>query len=221
LVRRAEELNESGEFAAALELLEQAVELDSGISDAYVARGWALENHGPDRYSEAQAAYERALELEPSNPWGRQGLAHLLEVNGEVEEARTLYRAVVSDHAEDLSTDADLLEIVGWCRHRLGDHQGAERTFRRAVEVDPSRAPVRFDLGLALFSMARDAEGLEEVESGLRVLESKDQGYRRAVLKVALEDFDEAAVTNEHLRSTEAGRARASLEGAIAALPKR
>jgi tetratricopeptide (TPR) repeat protein len=221
LIRRVERLNDAAEYDAAQEFLERAIELDPENADAFVARGWALENLGPDHAAEAQAAYEKAVKLDPRNPWGRQGLAHLLESGGDVEEARVLYRSVVEDFGDDPDPDADLLEIVGWCRHRLGDHEAAAESFRRALAVEQDRASVRLDLALVVFHLGRPEEALTEVGTALRSLESTDPGHRRAVVQVALDDLQWALLSDGGLASNrEAARAQAALEAVLATLPE-
>ncbi|MDP9296570.1 MAG: tetratricopeptide repeat protein [Actinomycetota bacterium] len=222
LIHRAERLNDAAEYEAALEVLERAIELDPANVDAFVARGWALENLGPDHAEEAQAAYEKAVALDPRNPWGRQGLAQLLESRGDVEEARALYRSVVEDFADDPDPDVDLLEIVGWCRHRLGDHEAAAETFRAALAAEPDRASVRLDLALVLLHLGRPEGALTEVETALRSLEPTDPGHRRAVVQVALDDLQWALLSDRGIDSSpEAARAQAALEAVLATLPDR
>jgi Flp pilus assembly protein TadD len=143
----------------------------------------------------------------------------MLETDGEVEEARMLYRSVVSDHGGE-PADPDLLEIVGWCRHRLGDDDGAERTFRMTLEIEPARASARFDLALTLLSLGRGEEALAEVDTALLHLRSADPGHRRAAVQVALDDLQRALLTDARVGAApEAGRAQVALEAALARMP--
>src|SRR3954470_36119 len=79
---RAESLSEAGEYAAALQELD-AVLLDGGASaEVHTARGWALENLGPERLPEARSAYECALRMDPGALWAKEGLANVLRRMG-------------------------------------------------------------------------------------------------------------------------------------------
>jgi Flp pilus assembly protein TadD len=221
LVRRAGQLNEAGDYEGAIGLLERAVELDPGDATAFTERGWALENLGPDHAEEAQAAYEKALALDPQDPWAREGLAHVLETRGNVEEARAIYRSIVEGFGDDRQTDPDLLEVGGWSHHRLGDHEAAERMFRKALTIEPARPSLGFDLALVLFHLGRPEEALAQLEATLRNLETADPGRRRAAVQVALDDLQHALIENEGLgRSPVAVRALAALGSVLAELPE-
>ena len=66
---RAEALSDAGEYAAALEELDAAFDSEPQNAAVFTARGWALENLGPERLGEARLAYEAALRLDPSAMW--------------------------------------------------------------------------------------------------------------------------------------------------------
>src|SRR5262245_20129894 len=105
---RAEALSEAGEYAAALHELEAAVLQEPSNPAVHTARGWALENLGPERLAEARAAYESALELDPSAMWAKEGLSNVLRRMGNRRDADRLSLEVIEegrrrcDHEEDL-----------------------------------------------------------------------------------------------------------------------
>ncbi|MFL5736267.1 MAG: tetratricopeptide repeat protein [Actinomycetota bacterium] len=218
LTERAEALNDAGDYLQALELLEGAIEAEPDFARAFVARAWALENLGPEHDAEAEAAYEKAIALDPTNPWGLEGVAHRLELDGNVEEAKRLYRQAISANRD--ASDPDVLEIIAWCHHRLGDETEAERVYRRALEIDPTRAATRFDLGLTLFMIGRGADGRTEVEAALRSLEGADPRVRGTTIQVALDDLQEAELLRPELAAiTDVGRVRVEMEAALSRLP--
>jgi tetratricopeptide (TPR) repeat protein len=220
LIEQGEALNESGAYREALEALELAIEANPNSDRAFVARAWALENLGPEYDAEAQAAYEKAIALDPTNPWALEGVGHRFELDGNVEKAKRLYRKAIATNAG--SDSPDVLEIVAWCHHRLGEEEDGERAYRQALAIAPERAATRFDLALTLFMLGRDADGLAEAEAALGGLEGVDQAVRRATIQVALDDLDEAERMHPELSSrTEVGRARVEMEATLSRLPER
>jgi Tfp pilus assembly protein PilF len=219
LIEQGEAFNESGAYREALEALELAIEANPDSGRAFVARAWALENLGPEYDAEAQAAYEKAVALDPTNPWALEGVGHRLELDGNVEEAKRLYRKAISTNVG--SDNPDVLEIVAWCHHRLGEEEDAERAYRQALAIAPQRSATRFDLALTLFMLGRDAEGRAEAEAALGTLEGVDQTVRRTTIQVALDDLDEAERMHPELSSsTGVGRARVEMEATLSRLPE-
>jgi Tfp pilus assembly protein PilF len=218
LVEQGEALNDSGAYRQALEVLERAIEADPSSGRSFVARAWALDNLGPEHNAEAQAAYEKAIALDPTNPWALEGVGHRLELDGNLGEANRLYRKAISNNGG--SDNPDVLEIVAWCHHRLGEEDEAERIYRRALEIDPERGATRFDLALTLFMLRRDDEGRAEAETSLRSLEAADPSVRRTAIQVALDDLAEAQLMHPELARTEVGRTRVELEATLSRLPE-
>ena len=94
---RAEALSEAGEYAAALEELDLALTTEPVNAAVYTARGWALENLGPERLQEARAAYEDALELDRTAMWAKEGLSNVMRRLGHAREADRLCEEVVAE----------------------------------------------------------------------------------------------------------------------------
>ena len=117
---RAESLSDAGEYAAALEDLKAAFEAEPDNAAVFTARGWALENLGPDRLGEARLAYEAALTLDPSAMWAKEGLSNVLRRMGLQREADRLCEEVVEEGRRRYEAEEDLWELVGWCELRLG-----------------------------------------------------------------------------------------------------
>ena len=56
----------------------------------HTARGWALENLGVDGLAGARDAYGRALELDPTALWAKEGLSNVYRRMGDIDEANRL-----------------------------------------------------------------------------------------------------------------------------------
>lgn len=92
------------DFPAAISALERATLIDPSYSLAWAHLGRAyttnasLQFGGSEQYSKAQAAYEKALALDPGLIEARVYLANLLTDTGRVEQAVPMMRAVLSQN---------------------------------------------------------------------------------------------------------------------------
>lgn len=195
---RAEALSDAGEYAAAL------AELDAAPSDAavFTARGWALENLGPDRLGEARVAYEEALALDPSAMWAKEGLSNVLRRMGYTREADRLCEEVVDEGRRRYEDEEDLWELVGWCELRLGRYQDAVATLREALRRDGRWIAVRFDLALALLCAGERSRAFLEYSRGIHQAVNGGSRRLRGCLRVALDDLDESLAERPALAST-------------------
>jgi tetratricopeptide (TPR) repeat protein len=187
---RAEALSDAGESDAALRELDQA--LASGPSGAAVhtARGWALENLGPERLPDARTAYVEALRLDPGALWAKEGLSNVLRRMGLGEDADRLCREVIEEGLSR-SDELDLLELVGWCQLRLGRYDEAVATLREALARDGRWIAVRFDLALALLFAGERSRAFLEYSRGVHQTVNGGAGRLRGVVRVALDDLEE------------------------------
>lgn len=203
-VARAEALNAAGRYADAVAVLD-AAGAAAGSADGLTARGWALENLGAQ--AEARAAYERALAIDPDSLWAAEGLANVLRRTGEPEAAEERYGWVVARAKQDRSPDADTLELLGWCLHRLGHEREAVDTFRRALAADPDLVSVRLDLALVLLCLGEVESALAEYRRGAEAAARADPEARAGWLHVAADDLREALAERPDLDRAAAGRA--------------
>lgn len=189
---RAERLSEAGEYETALEELDRA--LGDHPSDAAVqtARGWALENIGSERLPEAREAYLEALRLDPSALWAKEGLSNVLRRLGDIEEANRLCREVIEEGTRRFDVEEDLRELVGWCQLKLGLNDEAVNTLGVALRLDGRWTAVRFDLALALLCGGDRVRAVVEYQRGINQAENGGIERLRGVVRVALDDLEEA-----------------------------
>ena len=199
---RAEALSEAGEYAAALDELEPAALAEPGNAAVHTARGWALENLGPERLAEARAAYKTALELDPSAMWAKEGLSNVLRRLGRRREADRLSLEVIEEGRRRYDREEDLWELVGWCELRLGRHDDAVTTLREALRRDGRWIAVRFDLALALLCAGDRARSFLEYSRGVH--QAVNGGVQRLAgcLRVALDDLEESLAERPALAGT-------------------
>jgi tetratricopeptide (TPR) repeat protein len=215
---RAEALSEAGEYAGALAELEIALLEHPGNAAVHTARGWALENLGPERLRDARGAYEVALELDPGALWAKEGLSNVFRRMGSIDEADRLCREVVAEGFERADEELDLLELVGWCQLRLGRAHDAVATLRRALERDGRWIAVRFDLALALLCAGDRSRSFLEYSRGVHQAVNGGVERLRGVVRVALDDLEESLAERPALAGTrEAVAARDLLRSTLRA----
>jgi tetratricopeptide (TPR) repeat protein len=192
LTRRAWELTDLADYAAAVETTAGAIELDPHCALAYTVRGWALEGLGEKHLDEARSAYEMALRLDTTAPWPRTGIADLLRRTGSREEAEHLYRAVADDVVDPSDARPRSLEFRGWSLYRLGRLDEAIAAFHASLMLAPGRFSVLFDLALTLLVDGRPNEAAEAYAAAIEAVKAADVRRRLAPLAVASEDLDDA-----------------------------
>lgn len=105
-------------------------------------------------YAEAEAAYRRAVDLDPSLANAITNLGNLLFRRGDRDEAEQLY-------IRALRVDPDQPEAfynMGFIRYEQGDLAGAVLNFKRAIASDPAFSDAHFNLAMALHDLARPDE---------------------------------------------------------------
>ena len=135
-------------------LLELDVSLDGGelrlmarapasedSAEAWFNRGWELE---PGSVHEAQAAYRRALEIDPAHAGARTNLGRLLHEAGALAEAEAMYREGI----EHGLGDALLLFNLGVLLEDLGRLDEAVAAYRAALRAQPAFADCHYNLAL-------------------------------------------------------------------------
>lgn len=199
---RAEALSDAGDYAAALEELDGALLAGASTAAVHTARGWALENLGPERLPDARAAYEEALRLDPCALWAKEGLSNVLRRTFLVDDADRLCREVIVEGLERAEAELDLLELVGWCQLRLGLHDDAVATLGEALARDGRWIAVRFDLALALLCAGHRSRSFLEYSRGVHQAVNGGVQRLRGVVRVALDDLDECLSERPALATT-------------------
>jgi tetratricopeptide (TPR) repeat protein len=208
---RSYALADAGEFARALIEADRVVSLEPGLAEAHTQRGWALENLGSMRLFEARQAYETALELDRSDLWAALGLATVLTRFGELDQADTLYRRVVTEAPDRLAAEPDLAEALGWAQYRVGMYSAAIETLRLGIRADPRDVSVRLDLALVMLVAGLREEALSELGDAIRAADPSRRGH----LAVALDDLEATLVERPGLTTFGGAEARAMLAAAL------
>jgi tetratricopeptide (TPR) repeat protein len=147
-------------WAALVSLRPVPVLADEAIQ-AY-ARGVGLAHQG--RTDEAVAAFDQALGKAP-------GYGSALVGRGNAHAARQEYQAAVDDYqaARQAGRDETMVDWnLGWNYYLLGQFDQAIAVDRRALEVDPTLLPVRFNLSLTLLAAGQVEAGRAEYQQAMQ-----------------------------------------------------
>jgi len=216
---RAEALSDAGQYAAALDELDATMRAEPTNAAVHTARGWALENLGPERLMDARVAYEEALRLDPGALWAKEGLSNVLRRIGMVQEADQLCEDVVQEGQRRYEQEEDLWELVGWCQLRLGRYEEAVETLSEALTRDGRWIAVRFDLALAMLCAGLRSRAFLEYSRGVHQAVNGGVERLRGVVRVALDDLEESLAERPALAGTrEAIAARDLLRSTLRAV---
>lgn len=145
-----------------------AAELRDWAELLRIARGWTVVYPGSheawqalsrahfeeSRFSEAIAAYQRVLELQPGNPYHLIGAARLAISAQDYEQARRHL-----DAAREIAPEsADLLYTLGRLSHLTGELEAAEDYCRRAIAARAGFATAYVELGALCEGRLSDTE---------------------------------------------------------------
>lgn len=194
---RAVTLDAQGNPSAALSLLWEAAGLAPKDADIQNRLGEALERIGA--LDAAVSAYRAAVQARPAFRTASNNLILALVKAGRGEEAVTRARAEVAAAPDD----PDRHFTLGLAQSEP-DVAGAERSFRRVLDLSPGHTLARYNLALVLKRSDRIAEAIAELERVIGRHPRAEAHYTLGVLYMHRGDLDRAA---------------ASLRAAIAAQP--
>ena len=184
-MKEAERLQWQGRSAAALDLFQSLLEHAPALGKSAQSKLWAhigecyyaLEEPG-----EAFTAYNRALELDSDNHSARLRLGELYLLGGSVEEAGEEARKVIAS----AGPSADAFELLG-AASADADASVAMDSFRRALQLDPTRMKVAVSLAQLLNRAGRGEEAREILKKAAQAQPRSAAPYL-ALARLAEED---------------------------------
>jgi tetratricopeptide (TPR) repeat protein len=209
---RGVDLYARGDFPMAIKMLEKSAALAPSYSMtwAYLGRAYtasaSFQFGGNAQYRKAQAAFERALTLQPTQIEARIYMANLLTDTGKVEQAVPLLRSALKDHPNH----AELHWELGYAYRFAGMLPESAAECERARRIDP---------GVKLTSSALNAYlYLGQYERFLQSLPPSDDSalitfyrgfgeYYLEHLGNAVRDFDRAFEIDGSLFQAQVGKA--------------
>jgi tetratricopeptide (TPR) repeat protein/SAM-dependent methyltransferase len=178
---------QSGQHAAAVELISKAVALNDRVPELHSNLGNAFMDLG--RTAEAEASYRRALALKPDYAAAHNNLGNALQGRGAHQEAEACYRRALA--LEPRYTEAH--DNLGVALLEQAKSAEAEASCRRALALKPDFAAAYSNLGNALLMQGRSAEAEAACRQALTLDPAYPEGH--ANLGNALKDqgrLDEA-----------------------------
>jgi serine/threonine protein kinase/Tfp pilus assembly protein PilF len=146
-------------YRKARQEVERALALDENLAEAHAEMGWIKRAHDWD-WEGADAAYQRALTLDPGNATALRGAAVLAFTMGRLDEAiESDYRAVRLDPL-NIPTHHNL----GLHAYYAGRLDEAADALKKALELNPDRPGTRNLLGRVYLAQSQPQQALNEME---------------------------------------------------------
>ena len=174
----------SDEESGQIRLLRQALEIDPGyalawayLSNAYNSLAFAADSARDfQRYvAEAEAAVQRAMELDPSLPQPHAEQGWVAHRQGKRMEAARHFRKALELDPNDLSA------MSGLALQLWNDPEEALRLIDRSLELDPTSAVVYRQRHFMLMGLNRPEEALESLDKAIELSPSTGMFYNDAV----------------------------------------
>lgn len=181
----------------AIACYKQALELDANHTPSYImlALCWM---HEEDNAPKSIDAAQRAVALEPENPFARSVLA--LALNANAKEGQTAAVKAALQHAEEavnLDPDSDFSHAVLARLHlRLRDYPKAEASARAALALDTENTMAVEVLSAALLLQKKDGDNAELIKYQLQRNAEDDSAHTSAGWMAVMKGDHKKA--NEH-----------------------
>jgi tetratricopeptide (TPR) repeat protein len=132
-----------------------------GDADARARNGKGAALFALGETDAAKALLTEAAAANPRLPGARFTLGRIALDSGDLTEALTRFEECIRLDARD----AEAWFRKGLTLRRLGRPADAEAAFRTVLELDPTHAGARLNLGQVLLSIGKEAEGRAEIEN--------------------------------------------------------
>lgn len=154
--------------------LKQILALDPRSADAHMLLGIAYSTWGSKELKgEAIGEFRQALDLDPRLVQVRFFLAHLYLDLGRADRAREELDAAIAQNPGN----PEFLALLGEAERHMKHPRRAVEVTRQALQADPTFAPARYYLGLALLDAGQRNEGITELEQVVRAVAPVADAY--------------------------------------------
>ncbi|MGA8029559.1 MAG: protein kinase [Bryobacteraceae bacterium] len=208
---RGVDLYSTSDFSAAIAMLEKSVAIDANYAPtwAYLGRAYttnaSLQFGGREHYRRAEAAYDKAIALNPRFPEPRIYMANLLTDTGRVEEAVPLLRVALQSSPNNAEAHWEL----GYA-YRYGGmlkESAAECELARRLDPEVKINSSALNTYLYLFEYDKFLKSLPVNDSPLMVFYHGFGSYYKNDYPEAATDFDRAYELDPELLPAQIGKA--------------
>jgi TolB-like protein len=208
---RGIDLYSLSDYAGAFNMLEKATELEPNYAPAWAQLGHAyttnasLQLGGREQYEKAQAAFEKAIALNPALAEPRIYLANLLTDTGRVEQAVPLLRSVLKDNPNNAEAHWELGYAYRFAGMLKESVEECEKARQNNPQVKISSSAINGFLYLGEYE--KFVQSLPANDSPYILFYRGLAGYYMNHYEEASRDFDGAYERNPSLLPTNVGKA--------------
>jgi tetratricopeptide (TPR) repeat protein len=195
----------------AIDLYRKAIAIDSTLAVLHVNIG-TLMSAKPETCTEAEAHFITALSLQPDFIEAQVGLANLIALRGEVEEAMKMVNTLLHDNPTSDAAHHALAVLLSTYAKK---YETAASHEREAIKINPANVEARYCLAVLLFErFLNDEEAADQLNQILLV---QPQHPRACLLldkvkaKIASEQSD---IPDSHAVTVDAVTADTQVPGA-------
>jgi len=171
ILKEGDGLYNKGDFAGAITKYEAACQLLQPKNQATVMTQIAQAHAKAEQPDQAEAAHQKAIQLDPDNPEFKKGLASFYMDQKKYDEALSLYTQGASGGAAD-----EALLNLGKELASEGNEEVARLALEKAVEGNSQNAEAHYELGmLYYFNKENDARAKELLSKYMEI--GKDEGH--------------------------------------------
>ncbi len=193
------QLLQAGEYQAAVDSL--TARIDGGEDTEENHRLLGIAYMGLGDYESAASALESALTESGIAPTEieydiNDYLGVCYYKLGNYDEALGIYDAIVAMRPKD----ADAIELRGAVKLKLGDTDGMQKDFARAVSLEPTNYDRILSIYTVMSASGYSEEGKQYVQDALEKNSSTISGYDKGRLSYYIGDYETARVNLEQLQ---------------------
>ena len=160
----AAQLTNAGKFDEAIAKFNEVLKDVQKCTECYL--GIAMANAGKKDYAASEAAYKKALELDPNSADAYNGLATIYNDQKKFAEAKEMSaEAMKRMTAGGGSGNADQLYNAGVISWNANEFAKAQEQFAAAVAANPNHAESHFMLGQCNLNLGKLPEAAKEFET--------------------------------------------------------
>jgi len=169
LIRLGEVQIASGHTDLALATYQQSVKDHPREAGFYVLMGQLYETR--QDWQNAQNAYQKALELKPTDPTASNNLANvMLQTGGNVDVAMSLAQTA----RRALPDSSDVADTLGWIYYQKGAYESAIGLLQEALKLRaknkiPEDPGIHYHLGLAYEKAGKPSLARQQLEQVLKL----------------------------------------------------